>query len=168
MKNKMHRVLMGDGVPTYLNHKPSPAMLSAMRAAMTTSRAYSREHDEETALAYVTWLAARDGLELPKADATRPGWRGYGRTGGHGNILLNFESGWIDGERRGRIRALVWEQGFFSEYRDVQRIRRGKPVTLSERCEPYWVMEKQLLRFEIPNWDHVPAVHETTQQELAA
>lgn len=169
MKNKMYRVLMGDGVPAYLNIKPHAAMLASMRAAMTTSRRYSREHDELAALAYVRWLAARDGLELPTADAKQPGWTaGYSRCGGYGTVLLKFELGWVEGERRGRICALVWEEGFFSEHHDVQRIRRGKPVTVSERCNPIWVAEKQLLRIEIPNWDHVPAVVDISEQKRSA
>jgi hypothetical protein len=154
------RVLMGDGVPTYLNHKPSRAMLAAMQAAMTTSRAYSPERATETALAYVRWLAERDGITLPKETAGRT----PGRFSSDGT-RLEVEWGYVETPGKSwrsgqRIRALRWVDGIYSEYRDVQRIRRGKPVTISERCEPYWVPDpdKTPLRIEIPNWDHVPNV----------
>jgi hypothetical protein len=168
-RNKMVRVLMGDGVPTLLNFKPSSPMLAAMRAAMSTSRAYVQEHEEATALAYATWLAKRDGVEVPKVDGTRPArsysWSCSGRDG----VLVFFEWDWVEGERRARVRAVRWESGSWAEYRDVQRMRRGKPVTVSQRCEPYWVTGREVLRIDIPNWDHVATATELAQSgELAA
>jgi hypothetical protein len=153
-RNKMHRVLMGDGVPTYLNYKPSPAMLSAMRAAMSTSRAYSRDHHELTALAYMTWWARSRQIPIPNA-AISPG---YGV-----EVLARVIWDWCDAAEKTRPRAVQYETGSWGS--EMLYSPRGK---FKGYGETKWTTEKVLLRLEIPNWDHVATVHEVTQPEQVA
>lgn len=143
-------------------HVLSNATMAAMRAEIAPSRAHDPELELRKALGYVEWLANRDGFELPKETAARSASR-YGSDG----VRLEIEWGYIETPGKSwrsgqRIRALRWVEGIYSEYRDRQRIRRGKPVTVSERCKPYWVPDpdKVPVRVEIPNWDHTPTVEQ--------
>lgn len=154
MRQKMHRVLMGDGVPTYLNYKPSPAMLSAMRAAMTTSRKYSRAHDELTALAYVTWLARSRWIPIPNA-AISPG---YGV-----EVLARVIWDWCAAAEKSRPRAVQYETGSWGS--EMLYSPRGK---FKGYGDTKWTTDKVLLRLEIPNWDHVPTMHEITLEQRNA
>jgi hypothetical protein len=122
-------------------HGLSRAMISAMRQAIVPSRAYCREHDDDSAIAYAKWLATRDGLEIPTARDVRaivereyitaagPSWRSW------------------------RPRAIRWEQG--AERSEMLYNPRGK---FKGYGPARWVCDAVLLRVEIPNWDHEPAV----------
>lgn len=155
---------MVEGVRMPICFTPSPAMARAMRAPLySATPKYTQQHQEGDARAYAEFLARRDGVEIPLETATRGSQ--YSR---HNGVLVQFESGWLESTNRRRTRAVIWELGSWSEYRDVQRTHEGKPVMVSERCQPYWTAEKVLLRIEIPNWDHVATVAECNQQELAA
>lgn len=146
MKTKMHRVMMGDGVPAYLNIKPSPGMLAAMRAAMTTSRAYSRERHELAALAYMTWWARSRQIPIPNAQISP----GYGV-----KVLARVIWGWCDAENKQRPCAIQYETGRYES--ESLYNSRGKFKGYGPTC---WHPEKVLLTLAIPNWDHVPAVHD--------
>lgn len=134
------RVLLG-GVPTYLNHKPSRAMLHAMSQAHKPDR-WTPESQDEFAIAYASWLARRDGLAVPE----------LGR-----DVRTRIVRDWTDAGTR--IREVIWETGYLNHYETRRRFRKGKEFTEEVYVggSGRWVSGDAVLTVPIPNWDHVPS-----------
>lgn len=163
----MRTVQMG-GAPCQMAFVPHAAMLAAMRAAQTPSRAFVLEQDDATAIRYATWLAERDGRTVPEVMDSKHG----------SGVRVIVERDWPEGEpwkpRNNRAKAVIWERGEWATSYLVTKIRtrKGQRVEVQERVDcdrdPRWEPETEdennkpldpvVLRVEIPNWDWTPSL----------
>lgn len=131
-------VKLGDGVPCRLAYVPEAPMLNAMRAAMTTSRAYSQDADDAMAIAYASWLVRRSGATVPASSTVRA------------VVEREVPEGLDWSPRNNRAKAVRWERG--GERSQQLYNARGK---FKGYGPSQWECDEILLRIEIPNWDHV-------------
>lgn len=149
MARKMYRYLF-DGIPTYLNFKPSAGMLAAMRSGrrMGADRDSKRAREELEALAYMTWWARSRMIPIPNAAIKAA----YGVT-----VLARVEFDYTEETTEARPRWVSYETGSYGGkmlYSPGGKFRGYGPTK--------WHPDKVLLRLEIPHWDHVPTVRDVS------
>ena len=133
------------GAPVRVSFKLSQAALASMSATQRMSSAYDQRYDDDVAVRYACWLAARDGIAVPTVTALSKSSSGVRVV-----VERGIPSGAPCSNRAMRAKAVRFEKVTYNP--GMNRGTWKRPRWSEARQD----VDAVLLQIDIPHWDHIP------------